>query len=485
MRNRGGVGERANPRRHWDQGRVVYHLDPVPKLHGSVRHGAPTKRNTPAVRGGSDGGPARRRALLFKLLAFGLGFCVISTASLTIRLHVISTANLVLHLPVEPFEFPSRAMRVEYYMGDWNNKTLGRSDLPCEEIKHRNIQPESRAFDVLWELGFLDRFVKSHDDWRTREYLVHLHRVLAANETSVALDSDRSVIFHLGDHHSQSTTLPVVAKSRFSRFAVSKQSGEKFFSTIIWPLGMERHYDPVDDYLNLQREGKVLKWENKRDALIWRGSVTGIRSDKTLVKNHPDGGSRISVVTRYFAKRPLADVAFRDDDISNRTLRQYNVGKWQYNLGQLVRNTDTTMEDQLKYKYILMLEGNDVASGLKWQLLSNSVVFMARPTCVSFAMEDVLVPFVHYVPLKEDYSDLEEMIIWARKNDAKCKWISEQATRYMERLWVSDEAKEENRLIMCDLGEAYHKQFGAAIRSCRMQMQEEFEQEEFDLKSIM
>ena len=58
----------------------------------------------------------------------------------------------------------------------------------------------------------------------------------------------------------------------------------------------------------------------------------------------------------------------------------------EYNVGKYVRNTDTTMEDQLKYKYILMLEGNDVATGLKWQLISNSVVFMARPTCVSFAM---------------------------------------------------------------------------------------------------
>ena len=85
-------------------------------------------------------------------------------------------------------------------------------------------------------------------------------------------------------------------------------------------------------------------------------------------------------------------------------------------------------------------------------------------------MEDILIPFVHYVPLKDDYSDLEKMIEWARKNDAKCKWIAEQATRYIERLWVSDEAKEENRLIMQMLGGAYHRQFGAAFRSCRDSM---------------
>ena len=206
--------------------------------------------------------------MLSNFLAFGLGVYAINTLNLALRLPAPTP------FPGEQFEFPSRAMRLEYYMGDWYNRTLKGNDLPCGEIKHRNIQPESRAFDVLWELGALDRFVKSHDDWRTVPYLAHLHRVHTANETSVALDSDRSVMFLLGDQHSQSTTLPVVAKSRFSRFAVSK-SGEKFFSTIIWPLEMERHYDPIDDYLDLQREGKVLKWggrtrEGRIDLERWR-----------------------------------------------------------------------------------------------------------------------------------------------------------------------------------------------------------------------
>eukprot|EP00585_Thalassiosira_rotula_P025613 CAMPEP_0196250414 /NCGR_PEP_ID=MMETSP0913-20130531/45163_1 /TAXON_ID=49265 /ORGANISM="Thalassiosira rotula, Strain GSO102" /LENGTH=127 /DNA_ID=CAMNT_0041536345 /DNA_START=121 /DNA_END=504 /DNA_ORIENTATION=+ len=124
------------------------------------------------------------------------------------------------------------------------------------------------------------------------------------------------------------------------------------------------------------------------------------------------------------------------------------------------------MEDQLKFKYILMLEGNDVATGLKWQLTSNSVVFMARPNTVSFLMEDLLVPFVHYVPLKDDYSDLIDMVHWARANDEKCKWIANQATLFMQQLWISKEAKRENDAIKKELGETYHRQFGEAVKSC-------------------
>ena len=124
------------------------------------------------------------------------------------------------------------------------------------------------------------------------------------------------------------------------------------------------------------------------------------------------------------------------------------------------------MIGQLKYKYILMLEGNDIATGLKWQLASNSVVFMARPTTVSFLMEDLLVPFVHYIPLKDDFSNLIDMVHWARKNDQKCKWISDQASLYMHRLWISESAKREYSAIKKELGETYQRQFGEGLKSC-------------------
>ena len=124
------------------------------------------------------------------------------------------------------------------------------------------------------------------------------------------------------------------------------------------------------------------------------------------------------------------------------------------------------MEEQLQYKYILSVEGNDVSTGLKWQLTSNSVVFMAEPITVSFAMEELLVPFVHYVPVKEDYSNLVEMVEWARMNDNKCKFISQQATAYMEKLWNSKEAQDEYVAIQRELGERYHSQFGAIGKKC-------------------
>jgi len=53
------------------------------------------------------------------------------------------------------------------------------------------------------------------------------------------------------------------------------------------------------------------------------------------------------------------------------------------------------MADLLKYKVVIVLEGNNVASGLKWALASNSVLVMPPPTIASWAMEELLEPWVH------------------------------------------------------------------------------------------
>ena len=65
----------------------------------------------------------------------------------------------------------------------------------------------------------------------------------------------------------------------------------------------------------------------------------------------------------------------------------------------------------LRYKYILSIQGNDVSSGLKWMLFSNSVVFLPPVTYESLVMESLLQPFVHYIPVFSNMTNLEEMVI--------------------------------------------------------------------------
>jgi hypothetical protein len=84
--------------------------------------------------------------------------------------------------------------------------------------------------------------------------------------------------------------------------------------------------------------------------------------------------------------------------------------------------------DQLKYRYLIAVEGNDFISGLAWMLFSQSVVIMPRPRVQNWLQELCLEPWVHYVPVENDWSDLEEKIMTCEADRDRCKKISRQAT---------------------------------------------------------
>lgn len=91
-----------------------------------------------------------------------------------------------------------------------------------------------------------------------------------------------------------------------------------------------------------------------------------------------------------------------------------------------------TVEEQLQYRYLIAVEGNDVATSLKWMLASNSTVLMPPPTMESWLRESCLIPWVHYVPIKPDTSDLEDKITYCEEHTDQCQAIAGHATAYME-----------------------------------------------------
>jgi hypothetical protein len=66
---------------------------------------------------------------------------------------------------------------------------------------------------------------------------------------------------------------------------------------------------------------------------------------------------------------------------------------------------------------------------------------MPKPTMVSWAMEDMLEPWVHYVPLEKDFNDLEEKYNWCLNNIDKCKEIANNGKKYIEQFLDEDREK--------------------------------------------
>ncbi|MBP3228737.1 MAG: lipopolysaccharide biosynthesis protein [Bacteroidaceae bacterium] len=89
-----------------------------------------------------------------------------------------------------------------------------------------------------------------------------------------------------------------------------------------------------------------------------------------------------------------------------------------------------TLYSHFDYKFILALEGNDVASNLKWVMWSNSLAVMPRPTCETWFMEGRLIPNVHYVEIRPDFSDLVERMDYYTSHPDEAQAIINNAHRY-------------------------------------------------------
>jgi len=165
-------------------------------------------------------------------------------------------------------------------------------------------------------------------------------------------------------------------------------------NSIIMKLNSIRHFIYVND---------SIKFEDKKDLLVWRGKAYQEHRKKFLEK---------------FYEHPLCDVG------QIKKKRDKGYVKWE--------KDKMALTQMLKYKFILAIEGNDVASNLKWAMSSNSLVFMVKPKYETWFMEGKLIEDYHYVLLKDDYSDLEEKIKYYSKNIKEAKKIIENANSYVK-----------------------------------------------------
>ena len=153
----------------------------------------------------------------------------------------------------------------------------------------------------------------------------------------------------------------------------SRPIGNTNANSIILNLNKIRHFIFIKTYRK--------DFSQKKNMLISRGKV------------HASQLNRIKFLEQYF-EHPLCNIGMVN-------LNNLN-SKWKVNR--------MTIEEQLNYKFILCLEGNDVATNLKWVMSSNSIAVMPKPKYETWFMEGLLIPDKHYICIKDDFSDLEKKL---------------------------------------------------------------------------
>jgi len=91
-----------------------------------------------------------------------------------------------------------------------------------------------------------------------------------------------------------------------------------------------------------------------------------------------------------------------------------------------------TAREQMRYRYVISIEGYDVATNLKWILNSQSLCLMPRPRIETWCMEGRLKAGEHYVELRDDFADLDDKIAHYERHEDEARAIIANANRFMQ-----------------------------------------------------
>lgn len=214
---------------------------------------------------------------------------------------------------------------------------------------------------------------------------------------------------------------------------------------ILWKFGSRRHYNHIERKV----EAHDIPWAQKLDRAVFRGSLTGRmpmdRPERERCRSMP----RCNLVWQH-ANSTLVDAKLSKLD-----------GRPLPNMldGVLLTGAALSQQELLQFKALIMLEGNDVSTGLKWALLSNSLVLMPPPTVTSWAMEEWLQPYVHYVPLLPDLSNAEAQMRWILAHDRDAQQIALRGKLWMQDLLFHPQATEDNAAINQEIMRRYRGLF--------------------------
>ena len=156
--------------------------------------------------------------------------------------------------------------------------------------------------------------------------------------------------------------------------------------SILFPL--EDVYAPCNILYKIKND---IPFEKKNNLIVWRGVNSGY-------PNKTQRASRLELVEKYF-NNEFCDIGF-----SNMSYKE-NIYNYEINKEKIIKGV-MSIDNQLKFKFIISVEGNDSATNLGWILLSNSIPICPKHFIETWNIESKLEPWKHYVPVQNDFSDL-------------------------------------------------------------------------------
>lgn len=216
---------------------------------------------------------------------------------------------------------------------------------------------------------------------------------------SMILRKDKTAPWHMVSNNEEITTYS-------SYIPILAYSGHKEFLDIPVP-----NFDDILYAIGKSIPSLYVDWETKKDIAVFRGTSTGCGYTS-------DTNMRLKLSKM---RSDILDVGITTHTNQKRFDPIHGIGsvnKREYPVVPLM-----PMSEQAKHKYIIHIDGNVAAYRLLTTMLTGSLILKVEGDYTLW-VDHLLKNGKHYVSVKSDLSNLEEVIEWCKKHDKKCKKIA-------------------------------------------------------------
>ncbi len=213
-----------------------------------------------------------------------------------------------------------------------------------------------------------------------------------------------NAFYRKGEIDTSSPTIYPILHKHKKVFAFCRKIGDG--NTILIP---DIHYICDKGYKNTilkTIDSHRIPWSEKQTRAVWRGTLSNGSSCNFIGKDCSVGPNQREFLHSSAKEGKIPELNCEDSHLS--------------------------IEKQLDYKYILDIDGwSNTWDATVWKLYSGSVLLKVKGVWEQWYYDE-LQEYVHYVPVANDFSDLNQQIEWCKTHDKECEQITKNACHFVK-----------------------------------------------------
>lgn len=233
---------------------------------------------------------------------------------------------------------------------------------------------------------------------------------------------------------------------------------------MVFPKGNNKIYACSKDISDSNFIKHKVNWDKKIEIALFRGSATGkgITVDTNQRLNLVKSFEKNNLIDAKITSWNMRDKVISGDlhDKNNPALISY-IKHNEINI-DVGKHNFIPMMDQLKYKYLIYVDGHSASNRYSFMMKTGSVILKVDPlegVAGDMWYSKLLKPYVDHVPVKADLSDLDEKIKWCIDNDDKCKLIASNAYKLYNKIITKGSIMDYLQLLCYNISTKYEDKF--------------------------